>query len=274
MIIDGHAHALAEFSTPESITEILTKLNVDKIVLCPGGGDPKGEPMRPKLLKISLMYNPRIHLFSNKFLRLVSRNIKDRDFGNELVFSLVQKLPDKIIQFYWVNLKDSNYYQKMTIAFNKWNFKGIKLHQCVVPFKLDSNEIENITKFANDNHLPIFIHLYSAKEAKKMVKLASRYPHTNFIIAHLMGFEQIMKSGPDLKNIYFDISTYYIVSNKRIKKVIKQYGIEHVFLGSDSPLGYNNLENNIKRVRNMDLLEEEKNLILGGNIARLLKLES
>lgn len=272
MIIDGHAHALAEFSKPESISEIMEKLAVDKIVLCPGGGDENYEPMRPNLPNISLIYNPHLHLLSNRFLRFKSRGIKDRDTGNKLVYELTKKLPNKIIQFYWVNINDKNHLEKLKEYYDKWKFKGIKLHQCVIPFKIDSEEIVLISQFAAKNKLPIFIHLYSAKEVKKFVKLARKYSEVKFIIAHLMGLEQVIKNGSDLSNVYFDISTYYIINEKRIMKAIENFGIDHVLLGSDSPLGYDNLENNIKKIKGMGLTKSEKEKILGKNIAKLLEI--
>jgi len=73
-------------------------------------------------------------------------------------------------------------------------------------------------------------------------------------------------------NVYFDISTYYIISRKRIKKAIKYYGSDHVLLGSDSPLGIDNLKNNILKIRDMDLSEEDRKNILGLSIAKLLGL--
>ena len=87
-----------------------------------------------------------------------------------------------------------------------------------------------------------------------------------------MGLENVIRHGKDLTNIYFDISTYFIISKRRIKKAIKYFGADHVFLGSDTPMGYDNLKNNIEKIKNMELSPEEKELILGRAIAKLLKL--
>lgn len=272
MIIDGHAHALGEFGDVQKIEEIMTKLNVDKIVLCPTGGDPTKEPKRPKPRKNALYFNPRAHFLSNKFMRLLWRNTSDRDFGNEYVYNMTQQLPEKIIQFFWVNFNDPQYFEKLMDCYHKWRFQGIKLHQPIVKFRNDSEEMKRIARFAGVHLMPVFIHVYSAKEARRLVKLAREHPATNFIIAHLMGLEQIIKKGKDLTNIYFDISTYYIISQKRILKAMKHFGADHVLLGSDSPLGYDNLKNNIEKIKSMEISEEEKALILGENIARLLEL--
>ena len=273
MIIDGHAHALGEFSDPKQIEEIMTRLHVDKIVLCPTGGDPTTEPSRPKPRKIFLYYNPNAHFLSNKMMRFLwGRNTDDRDFGNEFVYNLTKKLPGRIIQFYWVNFNDPHHFEKLMDHYHKWRFKGIKLHQPIVKFRSDSEEMERISRFAGVHLMPVFIHVHSAKEAKRLVKLARKHPATKYIVAHQMGLEQVIKYGKDLTNIYFDISTYYIVSEKRILKAMKYFGADHVLLGSDSPLGYDNLERNIEKIKKMNITDEEKEMILGGNVKRLLNL--
>ncbi|MCG3261095.1 MAG: amidohydrolase family protein, partial [Candidatus Heimdallarchaeota archaeon] len=106
----------------------------------------------------------------------------------------------------------------------------------------------------------------------KLVKLAQEFPKANYIIAHSMGLETIAKKGKRLKNIYFDISTYFIISEKRIRFAMEKFGEDKVLLGSDSPLGYRNLELNIEKIRKMDLTEKQKSKILGENIAKLLNL--
>ena len=272
MIIDGHAHACGEFGDPKKLIEILDKFGVDKVVLCPGSSNDTTKPRIPKVKPSRFVTNPKVLFLSNWLLRLTHKRVKNRNIGNEFVFSFVEKYPDRILQFYWVNPKDSNYLKKLGKALDKCKIKGIKLHQCVVPFTNDSLEMQEIATFAATNQLPIFIHVFSSKEANKLIKLARKNPETNFILAHLMGLENAVKYGKDLKNLYFDISPYYIISEKRILYGIENFGADHILLGSDSPLGEDNLKNNIEKIRRMALPEEQKNQILGINIAKLLRL--
>ena len=48
MIIDAHAHACGEFADPVKLTEVLDKLGVDKIALCPGLKGHTNAPALPK----------------------------------------------------------------------------------------------------------------------------------------------------------------------------------------------------------------------------------
>ncbi len=140
------------------------------------------------------------------------------------------------------------------------------------PLKNDGKAFRLLSEFAAEKGLPIFIHVYSAREAKKLVQTALQYPETNYILAHFMGLEETIRIAPKIKNIYFDTSTYYIVSEKRIRKAIKFFGAEHVIMGSDSPFGINNLERIIKKIRALKISSEEQATILGGAITQLLKL--
>ncbi|MBN1330991.1 MAG: amidohydrolase family protein [Candidatus Heimdallarchaeota archaeon] len=272
MIIDGHAHAKDEFADPNRLFRILENLKVDKVVLCPGGGDPHGESMKPRVKESLFTTNPRILFWSNYYLKSKTKNAKNRDLGNEYVHSLVKNHPDKLIQYYWLNFNDPDFLQKLKENYTQWRFKGIKLHQCIVPFKTDSKVLDLTSNFAAVNNLPIFIHIYNRKEAIKLIELMRKYKTVNYTIAHMMGLEEVIKFGKDLTNVYFDTSTYYIVSKKRIEKAITYFGADHIIMGSDSPFGYDNLQNIIRKIRSLDLSQEEKDLIMGGNIARLLKL--
>jgi hypothetical protein len=43
-------------------------------------------------------------------------------------------------------------------------------------------------------------------------------------------------------------------------------------MGSDSPIGYNNLENIMLKVKSLKIKDDEKEMIMGGNLKQLIKL--
>jgi len=49
-------------------------------------------------------------------------------------------------------------------------------------------------------------------------------------------------------------------------------GPEKIMLGSDFPHQISDLENTVQRIRELDIGDDEKQKILGGNAAKLLKL--
>jgi predicted TIM-barrel fold metal-dependent hydrolase len=97
-----------------------------------------------------------------------------------------------------------------------------------------------------------------------------KFPQVNYIVAHMMGFETIARWGKDLSNVYFDVSSYFIILDKRIHKAMKIFGEDKILLGSDAPTGDRCLELNIEKIRNLNLSDSQKRKILGKNLARIL----
>jgi predicted TIM-barrel fold metal-dependent hydrolase len=275
MIIDGHAHAMGEFGDPDLLVKILDKLGVDKVVLCSGGFNSSDRPHVPKIKESRIVKNRHLIMVSNRFLHSLIRfkgEVKESDVGNDLVYSFKQKYPERIIQYFWLDPSQQKDIEKLEQARISWEINGIKLHQCVMRFSNSNLGMSQLVKYAGEHCLPIFIHPYSTKEVKKLIGLAKQYSDTSFTLAHLMGLETFIKFGKELENIYFDISPYHVISEKRIYRAIAKFGVEKILLGSDTPMGENNLENNIHKIRNLNLSKKDKDLILGENIAKLLKI--
>jgi len=275
MIIDGHAHAMGEFGDPDLLVKLLDELGVDKVVLCPGASSTTERPDIPKIKESWFVKNRHLIMFSNRFLHLLIKykgGVKEKNIGNEIVYSFKQKYPERIIQYYWTTPNQQNILEKLENVRTSRKIDGIKLHQCVLRFSNSSSGMEKLVKYSGEHQLPIFIHPYSTKEVKIIIQLARKYSDTMFTIAHLMGLETIAKYRKELENVYFDISPYHVISKKRIFRAIEKFGIEKIIMGSDTPMGDNNLENNIKKIRNLNISKKDKNLILGKNIANLLKI--
>lgn len=273
MIIDGHAHSCGDFLDANKIIETIEKLEVNKVILCPGQiNDNKNQ----KLPFLSNHYkNGDIMLVMNKLIRVVtslkrtSKNIDDR---NEFVYQLSTQYPERILQFLWVNPNENNVVEYLRDRFISWKYRGIKVHQCSESFKADAKSMYDIAEFAGEKNIPIFIHLYSKKEVKRFISLALENPNTIFIVAHLIGFEIIKEYKEELDNVYFEISPAPLISQERLLKAINIFGASHIILGSDTPYGSNNLKENIEKVKKLKISEDEKVLILGENMRRILRL--
>jgi hypothetical protein len=61
--------------------------------------------------------------------------------------------------------------------------------------------------------LPIFIHLFSKEQSIRFAKLTNVFINTTFIIAHMIGFEEITAKSINT-NVYFDISAPQLISKK------------------------------------------------------------
>lgn len=271
MIIDAHAHACGVYLKGENIIEILNMNLVDKVVLVPGDFGSDKNYLFPELG--DRFPNTDLIWFTNLMTRIVisikgaAKNIEQ---GNKYVFSLTKEYPDRISQFYWVKLSQSNVLEKLECHFEEYRFKGIKLHQCWESFKVDSEIFHKVADWASAKNLPIFIHLFSKRQATQLSKYIKAHPKTVFIIAHLFGLERYIGANITTDNVYFEISMPQLISMKRLLKAIEHFGANRIILGSDTPYGENNLKLNIERVRTLNIATEQKDLILGGNMERLL----
>jgi predicted TIM-barrel fold metal-dependent hydrolase len=182
-------------------------------------------------------------------------------------------LANKIIQFYWIRLSLPNALEILERDFEIFRFKGIKIHQCWESFSVCSDIFHKVSEWATSKQLPIFVHLFSKREAAMLAQYIKIHRNSVFIIGHLFGLERYIEAELDSDNVFFEISTPALISIQRLKMAIKIFGAERVVLGSDIPYGQNNLETNIDRIKNLDISDEEKYSILGGNMKKLLKLK-
>jgi len=147
------------------------------------------------------------------------------------------------------------------------------MHQCWESFRVGSDVFHRVSEWATSKQLPIFVHLFSKKEATRLAQYIKAHRNTIFIIGHLFGLERYIEAELDSDNVFFEISTPALISIQRLMIAIKCFGAERVVLGSDIPYGQNNLKTNIDRVKNLDISDAEKYSILGGNMKKLLKIK-
>jgi len=274
MIIDGHAHAMGDFADVEKLIETLDKFGVDKVALCPGLKNNTRVTPLPNIPISAIKQHPIYsRYFINPGLRFSYNYVfRDKGDGNEFVYSFVQRHPDRIIQIYWVDPRKPGFMKKMESDFQKWNFKGIKLHQVCTPFKNDSPEVNQIADFAGINRLPIFIHLWSSDEARRLIDVIRRHPATNFVLLHTIGVEVLAMYAYNLRNIYYDISPYSYINEKRIKLAVDAFGTDHIIFGSDTPFDGDSQRRVMERVKSMAFSDIQEEQILGRNLAKILNL--
>jgi len=273
MIIDGHAHSSGVFRHPETLLAALDKLGVDRVVLCQNvRNEDRDRPLPFEDGEITR--RPEVSYAGNLFLRgggWLLRAEKGRIGRNRDVLALAEQCRGRVIPFYWANPAQPDTLKEITTAIALDGFRGIKLHQCINPFPIDSPIVAELAAFAAEREIPIFIHFYSPPEIRKFGDVARVHPRTVFIVAHLIGVEILAPSAKELPNVYWDVSPAWGSPASRIHFALEAFGPERVMLGSDTPFGRDTLKRNIAKIKRMDIPAEEKALILGGNAARLLK---
>lgn len=273
-VIDGHAHSAGEFCRGEDVVRILDSVGVDKVILCPGPlNDPRKWPVPPfgKVFRRSGLGLP-----GNRLLRFTAGYVRKRfrfEESNAYVADLVRRHPGRIVQACWVDPEDAEALRALPAKHDEWKFRALKTHQCFQRFRADSPGMHGLARFAAERGLPVFIHLYARRDALGLVGLAAAHPGTIFVVGHLLGLEAFARADRGrIGNIFFDISPPDLCPIALVERALREFGAGRLLLGSDTPYGKDNLGKAVARVRGLDLTEDEKGMILGGNARRLYGL--
>jgi predicted TIM-barrel fold metal-dependent hydrolase len=274
-MIDGHAHACGDLLTPEGIVGVLDANGVDQVVLVPGEHESAKTYALPNLAR--QFPNAQVGNVTNAMTKVAvraMRSAKHLEEDNEFVYSLTRDCPGRVIQFFWVLLHAGFDATLAEDRFQAWRFKGLKVHQCWDRFDVLGTAFDALAAFAASHDIPIFIHLDGSSQCAGLIETAARHQDTTFIVGHLYGLEHFVRCGNPLENLYFDFSCPDIVSDVRLKLALDHFGASRLMMGSDSPYGRDGLARSVDRVRALGVSADDEALMLGGNMARLLRLET
>jgi predicted TIM-barrel fold metal-dependent hydrolase len=268
MLIDIHAHAAGDYGTVDSIKNMAERYQIDKIVLCTS---PKNIHDLQKPPSMPFTQKPDSIFMMNRMNRLAYNHFfKDNGDGNQFVFDLKNRLPERVIQFLWVNPLDTRYMDHLETSIHTYQPKGIKLHQAWNSFKIDGIEFKKLVDIATAHNLPVFIHLYSKKEVLKLLRFIKENQNAKFIIGHLTGMDLFSESSVNLKNVYFDTSSSNRIQGSDIKTAIDAFGYDHIVFGTDTP--YAGIEEQIDRIEQLNLSDHMKDHIYYLNARNILAL--
>ncbi|MBS7249538.1 MAG: amidohydrolase [Candidatus Freyarchaeota archaeon] len=193
-----------------------------------------------------------------------------------IVKSLIDMFPDTFMGFCCVDPHDSKAGQILEFHIRQ-GFKGLKLH--AVHQNFWPNEAMHIWEKAEKLNIPVLVH--SGKIWKNdtdnsnplyYTEIIDQFPGLKLIIAHLGGtFEkEALELAKKYDNVYLDTSGG---TAEKVMIAIKALGSERIIFGSDMPfIPHGDPHYEVNKIRNLDISNEEKQLILGQNILRLVKL--
>jgi len=116
--------------------------------------------------------------------------------------------------------------------------------------------------------------LYHPRQVADLVEIARAYPRIDFILAHL-GSPQSRNPQEHLNAIdaakrhaNIHVETSYVLETRYIERAVGELPAEKILFGSDGPDTNNALE--VFKIRMLKLPKAQEELILGGNMKRLL----
>lgn len=247
LIVDAHVHlhhphVPAERQTAEYIVSVMLKYHVDMSVISP------------------------LDVLAGKDFRA----------GNDAVSEAARKYPDKLVGCPFI----APYFQneaadEVERALRNLKLKGyLKLHPTTGFYFPDSPVVYPIMDKARKFKVPVFFHTGQMGLAfgrpMQFVGLAERYPDVKIIIGHIghyLSADAVILAKKH-ENVLLE-SSYAWAST--VMKAIQSVGAERVLFGSDSPIG--DPGTNISGIEGLEISEDERRMVLGENIVRILNLK-
>ncbi|XID90200.1 amidohydrolase family protein [Paenibacillaceae bacterium WGS1546] len=201
----------------------------------------------------------------------------DLDENNRLVKEAVDAYPDRFVGFLGVNPHEGRQrvIDKIDRAVESWGFRGIKLHPWLQMFPSNDPLVHPVMERAAHYEIPVLFHSGTPAYTTPVLiaDIAKRYPRVPVILAH-MGkttlFYDCLTVLGEVDNLYCDFSGNPLAGV--LEWGIKKLGAGKFLYGSDEFGAGPGQRYGIEQIVHMDLPDEDKRLILGGNAVRLLKL--
>jgi predicted TIM-barrel fold metal-dependent hydrolase len=262
LIIDGHTH-LVPFSeqrlfTAEHLLKSMDEVGIDKALTFSIAADGHVNPLT--------------------YGREGLKGTGGRE--NEVIAKWLKQYPDRLMAFASINpLYGELAVEQLRRCVLKLGFKGIKLRPTQCGYWMYNGRhdkyVDAIMEQAVKLKLPILSHSdhYSTSAPYRMGWLADTYPDVTIIIGHMGGGGWDVSGTRDAvwvtkkhDNVYLETSSN---SPYNIRRALTEVDAEKVIFGSDAPLNHHETElNNIKVLK---LPGNQEQLILGENIAEIIK---
>ncbi len=156
--------------------------------------------------------------------------------------------------------------------------KGVKLHPDIQHFPADDARVMPIYEMCADAGLPVLLHTgdfrFDYSNPNRVAGVLRAFPKLKLIGAHLGGWsvwDDAARILPDYHNFMVDSSSCSRwLSPERMKQIIRAYGAERVFFGTDYPMWRQKEE--IGALLNLKLTDGEYQMIFWDNAKALFGL--
>ena len=194
--------------------------------------------------------------------------------ANDAVAALMQKYPSRIVGFCYVNPNHTDHaLAEMARRIGDQGFLGVKLW---VARLADDACVFPVVEKAMDLRVVVLQHAWFNRLRKSptestpdhVANLARRYPQAKLLMAHSGGdWERGFRAIRDAPSLHTDVcgSDDY---TGMVEMAVRELGAARVVWGTDCP--GRSMASQLGKVLGADVADEDKELILGANIERLL----
>lgn len=203
---------------------------------------------------------------------------------NEAIHAAYRAHPDRIIPFGGVNpmLGLDVARDELERCIEVYGMRGIKLNGARDGYHIDSPRlamplIERIAEAGLALSFHCGANDFDKTHPFRIARISDRFPELRIMVVHIGG------SGiPDMADSVMDLApgypNWYMVDSeldyRKTLKALAVLGPRRVCYGSDTPFCPMRYEWGIRQVVYQDLTEQERAMVFGGNIARMLGIAS
>lgn len=209
--------------------------------------------------------------------------MREIDESNAYVYSAVQAHPDRLLGFGWADprLGVEKAKDMARRCIEEYGFYGVKLNGAQNSFMIDDPKlslpvIEVIVKTGRLLAFHIGSDAFENTHPFRLRKIARMYPGTPVLVVHMGGVghadmtSAVIEVAQECPNLTLIGSS---VRYPAVLKAIKTLGAERVCFGSDTPFALMHVEvAAYKALLSGEVSDAEAQCIMGGNMARLMKL--
>ena len=196
--------------------------------------------------------------------------------GNRELKREIEAFPGRFIPFCVVHPRDWDYAEKeLKTCIGEWGWKGLKLHPVDQCFPADCLSAKKIIALAGELNVPVAIHssMDDVSSPERIGRLAAEFPGITFFMVHMgkmLYWTDALEQAVQHDNIILD-TTDAMFADGMIEACVDRIGAERIVCGTNLPVSYPGP--NLKRIEIADISGQQKELIYGKNMARILKLQ-
>lgn len=213
--------------------------------------------------------------------RSVALHVVTKENQHENILRFAKEIDSERIISFGSVLPSSVYALEYVWKISDEGLKGMKLHPALQRIRPDDIKFFPIYDLARALNLIVTFHVgfdpsYPDEllaPPVSVVNIVKNFPGLKIVAAHMGGLKMardVFDSVAGKADIYMD--TAYCadpwLDKGLLKEIIRKHGAERILFGSDYPWHLPSQE--INMIRALDISEEEKSMILGGNAVRLL----
>ncbi len=208
---------------------------------------------------------------------------RDIDPENRAVYETMKAYPNRVLGFGWANPNLGQQHTLDTIkrCFEEYGFYGIKFNGAQDYFVIDDPSILPYIEAAARYGKPIAFHIgadfYENTHPYRLGHIASLFPETQFLMVHMggAGLPTLERSAIETAQQYPNITLIGSgIHEMAILRAIQTLGAERVCFGSDTPFRLMHVQLAMYQALLRDTPQEDREKILGRNLAKVLGVNS